>query len=255
MIAHSYEAVVTAPTCTEGGFTTYTCTVCGDSYVDDETDALGHNYEATVTAPTCTEGGFTTYTCTVCDDSYVDDYTDVIAHSYEAVVTAPTCTEGGFTTYTCTVCGDSYVGDETAALGHSFENGVCTGCGEIDKTEYKVNTLTKEVVYDDGGNAYLVITAKNMDLAGILFRIHYGNYKPEHIELPENATAYDVGGYVNYVFSDGVNTEGEMVLMKLHLDYDGVIDPDEIAIYVNEIYRFTENGDLEIPEYTVVTVR
>ncbi|MCD8315518.1 MAG: hypothetical protein LUD44_07810, partial [Firmicutes bacterium] len=26
---HSYEAVVTAPTCTEGGYTTYTCTVCG----------------------------------------------------------------------------------------------------------------------------------------------------------------------------------------------------------------------------------
>ncbi len=41
---HSYAAVVTAPTCLTSGFTTYTCTQCGDSYVADEVDALGHNY-------------------------------------------------------------------------------------------------------------------------------------------------------------------------------------------------------------------
>ena len=40
---HSYEAVVTAPTCTEGGYTTYTC-ACGDSYTSDETAALGHDF-------------------------------------------------------------------------------------------------------------------------------------------------------------------------------------------------------------------
>ena len=43
---HSYEAVVTAPTCTEGGYTTYTCE-CGDSYVADETPALGHEWKGT----------------------------------------------------------------------------------------------------------------------------------------------------------------------------------------------------------------
>ena len=43
---HSYEAVVTAPTCTEGGYTTYTCS-CGDSYVADETPALGHDWNGT----------------------------------------------------------------------------------------------------------------------------------------------------------------------------------------------------------------
>ena len=40
---HSYEAVVTEPTCTEAGYTTYTCE-CGDSYIADETAALGHDY-------------------------------------------------------------------------------------------------------------------------------------------------------------------------------------------------------------------
>ncbi len=38
---HTYNAVVTPPTCTTDGYTTYTCS-CGDSYVGDEVDALGH---------------------------------------------------------------------------------------------------------------------------------------------------------------------------------------------------------------------
>ena len=41
---HKYNAVVTEPTCTEGGHTTYTCS-CGDSYKDDETPALNHVFE------------------------------------------------------------------------------------------------------------------------------------------------------------------------------------------------------------------
>ena len=42
---HSYNAVVTDPTCTEQGYTTYTCSDCGDTYIDDYTAALGHSYE------------------------------------------------------------------------------------------------------------------------------------------------------------------------------------------------------------------
>ena len=39
---HSYEAVVSAPTCTEQGYTTYTCT-CGASYVDNYVDVAWHD--------------------------------------------------------------------------------------------------------------------------------------------------------------------------------------------------------------------
>ncbi|MBQ7670984.1 MAG: hypothetical protein IJS45_09735 [Clostridia bacterium] len=44
---HAYVGVVTDPTCTEGGYTTYTCSKCGDNYVDDETDPLGHSFSDT----------------------------------------------------------------------------------------------------------------------------------------------------------------------------------------------------------------
>ena len=39
-------------------------------------DALGHEYKETVTAPTCGEKGYTTHTCTRCGDIYKDNYTD-----------------------------------------------------------------------------------------------------------------------------------------------------------------------------------
>ncbi len=42
---HSYESVVTPPTCVNGGYTTHTCTLCGDEYTDSENAATGeHNY-------------------------------------------------------------------------------------------------------------------------------------------------------------------------------------------------------------------
>jgi len=41
---HDYEAAVTAPTCTERGYTTYACSCGGNYYVDDYVDATGHHY-------------------------------------------------------------------------------------------------------------------------------------------------------------------------------------------------------------------
>ena len=43
--AHAYTSEVTPPTCTEIGYTTYTCTLCGDSYTDIHTAPWGHRYE------------------------------------------------------------------------------------------------------------------------------------------------------------------------------------------------------------------
>ncbi len=80
-IGHEYEAVVTDPTCTSTGYTTYTCD-CGHSYVDDETEMLDHDYEDVVTAPTCTAEGYTTHTCKDCGNVVVDTETPMVAHKY-----------------------------------------------------------------------------------------------------------------------------------------------------------------------------
>ena len=67
---HSYTAVVTAPTCTEKGYTTHTCS-CGDSYVDTYTNALGHAWDSgkVTKQPTATETGVRTFTCTRCGET------------------------------------------------------------------------------------------------------------------------------------------------------------------------------------------
>ncbi len=90
-----------------------------------------HAYSASIVNPTCTVGGYTTYTC-LCGDTYVADETNPLGHSHQAVVTDPTCIEGGYTTYTCLVCHDTYSSDFSDALGHEYTSGVCERCGESD---------------------------------------------------------------------------------------------------------------------------
>ena len=119
--------VDTEATCTEEGSKSRHCTVEGcDAKTDVTTiEALGHTYDAVVTAPTCVAGGYTTYTCSVCSDKYVADAVAATGHSYIARVIDPTCTAGGYTTYTC-ACGSYVVGDRTAALNHAWSDWTVT---------------------------------------------------------------------------------------------------------------------------------
>ena len=186
-ITHAYNAVVTAPDCLNDGYTTYTCSVCGNSYVADETDALGHTevIDAAV-APSCEDTGLTEGKhCSVCEAVLTAQETvAALGHSYEngecttcgqveghvhnytPVVTDPTCTEKGYTTYTCD-CGDSYVDDETAVLGHTAEKDSavapdcintgltegshCSVCGVILVAQEEV-AATGTHIYDADGN-------------------------------------------------------------------------------------------------------
>lgn len=69
---HDYSFVTTEPTCTENGYTTYTCS-CGDSYVDFETQATGHSFsEWSVTVePTTENPGEETRVCQSCGETEI----------------------------------------------------------------------------------------------------------------------------------------------------------------------------------------
>ena len=147
---HDYESVVTEPTCTKDGYTTYTCSVCHDAYVGDETEATGHDYESVVTEPTCTENGYTTYTCAVCQDNYISDEVAAEGHDYESVVIPPTCTEDGYTTYTCPKCEDTYIADEIEAAGHDYESVVTEPtCTENGYTTYTCAVCQDNYIFDE----------------------------------------------------------------------------------------------------------
>ena len=165
------EAV--SATCTEMGLTEGAhCSKCGEVFLaQTEVPATGHNHVPAVTEPTCTEKGYTTYTCH-CGDTYVADEVSATGHDYKAKVTEPTCTEKGYTTYTCH-CGDTYVADEVSATGHNpaeavVENNVapaCTTAGSYDSVVYcsvcdaELSRETKSV--DALGHKWIWVVDKN----------------------------------------------------------------------------------------------
>ena len=119
---HKNTTVVTAATCETKGYTTHTCTVCGNVEKTNEVKALGHNYSSAVTEPTCTAQGYTTYTCANCGDAYKADYVNA-AHEYITETKDPTCTNRGYTAFTCVHCGDSFKDAYQEATGHAWDEG------------------------------------------------------------------------------------------------------------------------------------
>lgn len=106
---HSYGDWYTVKdaSCTECGQERRDCGNC-DHYETRDVAEKGHDYKSVVTAPTCEEKGYTTHTCTVCGDSYIDSYVDATGHSYGEwkEVKAPTTTETGLAERTCVNCGE-----------------------------------------------------------------------------------------------------------------------------------------------------
>ena len=118
---HDYEAVVTEPTCTAAGYTTYTCKRCQDSYTADETAMKEHDFKDGVCS------------CGAADPDYVPPH----EHSFvdgkcECGETDPNYVaphEHNFVDGKCE-CGETdpnYV----APHEHNFVDGKCE-CGEYD---------------------------------------------------------------------------------------------------------------------------
>lgn len=146
-LGHKYVDVVTAPTCTEDGYTTHTCANCDASYVDARVVALGHLNDVILEAVevTCTEDGLTAgVQCSRCDT--VTTKQEVITaqgHKTTSVVVEPNCTDKGYTEYTCSVCGEVIIGNEVPALGHDYGDAACgtiascnrEGCTDSDSAK------------------------------------------------------------------------------------------------------------------------
>jgi len=114
-----------APTCTNTGLTEGKhCSVCNEVIITQEVvDALGHSYVSITTAPTCTVDGYTTYTCSVCNDSYTGNTVTATGHTEVTdSAVAPTCTATGLTEGKhCSVCNEVLTAQTTVpATGHSF---------------------------------------------------------------------------------------------------------------------------------------
>ncbi|MBQ3215612.1 MAG: hypothetical protein IJB11_05805, partial [Oscillospiraceae bacterium] len=75
-VEHTYDGVVTEPTCTTGGYTTHTCQICGISYTDSETTPVAHSWQDG-TCQNCGE---------VCPHSYQDWRCTICGHTLTPAV-------------------------------------------------------------------------------------------------------------------------------------------------------------------------
>ena len=157
-------------TCTEDGYKTYTCSVCGDSYTE-VLSATGHTWGDWTPAG---DHATHTRTCSVCDTAETADCEYTVTDSEAA-----TCTEDGYKTYTCSVCGDSYT-EIVGTKAHTYslvevapENGldgylyfVCEECSQV-------------FLYDSGvaGEVTDIETAKNV---GAVPSPSFNDYKSEN---------------------------------------------------------------------------
>lgn len=178
---HQYNSAVTKPTCTENGYTTYTC-ACGDSYIDNRTDAPGHNYKTTTVDATCTKKGSTTKTCSVCGDTSVKTL-DALGHDYKLQTKAPTCTKNGYTKYTCKRCDNSYTDNTIAAIGHHWSEWeilkeatpnktgkrqrFCVNCWNDQTENYDFQFAGKNAVYIQSANLNVAFTVADFTQSSV----------------------------------------------------------------------------------------
>ena len=161
--------------------------------------------DSVVTAPTCTEEGYTTHFCNECNKDVKGNIVAALGHTEAEAVeenrVEPTCVDKGSydTVVYCSVCNAelSRVANEIAALGHTEaeaveENRVEAGC--VDKGSYDT------VVYCSVCNEELSREAKEIDALG-----HTAGEAVEENRV--EPTCVDKGSYDSVVYCSVCNEE------------------------------------------------
>ena len=214
-----------------------------------------HSYKATITAPTCTAGGYTTYTCTKCDDSYTADSTSATGHvnTSESIKNA-TCTENGAKTVTCNDCGATVSTSSVPATGHNYVAGVCTGCGDTLST-YTCTFKHPEGSYTSSATGDSITMPEAPTLLGA-YKKNYtfvGWVTSEIADTSVAPTVYSAGEIVEiskdttfhalYSYTTGSGSTSGNVFEK----YSGTITEGDYVIYYNgyAMNNTVESGRLQ----------
>ena len=129
-----------------------------------ETPACEHDYiAAEVVEPTCTEQGYTVYTCPICGDSCKGDYTSATGHTPEEVAEVPAEVGKPGTTagHICSVCGAVLDGCEPiGALEDEPEEKVIKSAANRSEDEYNITLHAGSgYFYEDTTEITLTVTA------------------------------------------------------------------------------------------------
>lgn len=140
----SSEGTVTAPLCTVKGYTSYSCSECGESYRTAYVAALGHDFcedldgsdnSCVLTAPTCTQPGKIVRTCR--RDGCSETKEDIVPAKGHTPKDGTEQVFTGYKTYECAVCGETYTVWDDDRLGHvSYPEQTVTSISVSDNGNY-----------------------------------------------------------------------------------------------------------------------
>lgn len=138
------EGTVTAPLCTVKGYTSYSCSKCGESYRTAYTAPLGHDFcedldgsdnSCVLTAPTCTQPGKIVRTCR--RDGCSETKEDIVPAKGHTPKDGTEQVFTGYKTYECAVCGKTYTVWDDDRLGHvSYPEQTVTSISVSDNGNY-----------------------------------------------------------------------------------------------------------------------
>ncbi len=138
------EGTVTAPLCTVKGYTSYSCSKCGESYRTAYTAPLGHDFcedldgsdnSCVLTAPTCTQPGKIVRTCR--RDGCSETKEDIVPAKGHTPKDGTEQVFTGYKTYECAVCGETYKVWDDDRLGHvSYPEQTVTSISVSDNGNY-----------------------------------------------------------------------------------------------------------------------
>jgi uncharacterized protein YkwD len=144
---HTYDETVVEPTCTESGYTRFSCT-CGYSYDANQQEALGHKYKVSIVLPTIQEQGYNLHTCERCGDSFKDNFIDKLPAPTQPPETEPPETEAPEYTHPVYDISDHVVGDiEYAILAEINARRAAEGLSEL-KLDKKLCALAAIRAYE-----------------------------------------------------------------------------------------------------------
>lgn len=162
---HKYDdGVKKEATCTESGYTLYTCIVCEFSYKKDISQSLGHTVDewTQTLAPTCGTRGEKIGVCTVCGNTAIRSVDKLQEHTKgEWVIDKePTTTETGVKCIKCIVCGEilsykvlsKYSAGLEFTLNSDKKSYSVTGIGECTDSDIVIPAIYKGLPVTKIGN-------------------------------------------------------------------------------------------------------
>ena len=194
---HSYTETVVNPTCITGGYTLHECSICGDSYRDNELPKLGHNFVDGV--------------CSVCGEQFYSDgleFTLSGDESYYTVTDVGTATGdiiipdifndlpvreiGEYAFYGCTDTTSISIPAGVTSIGYS----AFSGCSSLASVSFAEGSQLTSI----GQNAFSGCSSlTSIEIPAGVNSIAYGAFEEcsnlTSIEIPSEVTSIGISAF------------------------------------------------------------